>query len=159
MEQPAPYRFTADYDQSIEAKLALGRESGIGWATEIATDRRFFDQRRGRRLVTARLARFDAPVQPHRVEAWGEENGKVLAQPKDLIDLRRAFPSPALDDEMPILALGRLWVDPELHSIGGALHLCRDGDGTGLHSAWLCPGAAFGVHWRFLVLDRDGATP
>jgi hypothetical protein len=158
MQEPAPYRFTVDYDQSIEAKLASRHEGWIGWATEIATDRRFFDSRRGRRLVTARLVRFDEPVHPHRIEAWCEANGKILGQPKDLIDLRHAFPSPALDDEMPILALGRLWVDPELHSIGGALHLYRDASGTGLHSTWLCPSATFGTNWRFLVLDRDGAT-
>jgi hypothetical protein len=158
MKEPAPYRFTVDYDQSIEGKLAVRETDRIGWATEIATDTRFFDPRRGRRLVTARLVRFDEPVHPHRIEAWCEENGKVLAQPKDLIDLRQAYPSPALDDEMPIVALGRLWVDPELHSIGGALHLYRDANGTGLHSTWLCPSATFGTNWRFLVLDREGAS-
>ncbi|MCC7160267.1 hypothetical protein IT399_00860 [Candidatus Nomurabacteria bacterium] len=47
------------------------------------------------------------------IDKWASDNNKVLARPKELIDFSRAFPRPALDNDMPLAAPGQFWLSAD----------------------------------------------
>jgi len=146
------YRWETNYDESITAKTAVKDPNILAWATDYATDKKFPDPRKGKRIVTGRVMHFGKEMSQEAIEEWAKVNNKVLAQPKELIDFSRAFPRPALDEHMPLVASGQFWLDA-----GGYrdfLYLRRGVAGRELSFVWINPSAQWNGRWHFLVLDK-----
>lgn len=146
------YRWETNYDETLATKIAVKDPLSLAWATDYATDQKFPDERKGKKIVSGRIQYFGKEMSQEVIEQWAKENNKVLAQPKELVDFSRVFPRPALDEHMPLVAPGQFWL-----STGGSrsfLYLDRDDAERGLGSAWFGPGGQWGVSWRFLVLDK-----
>jgi hypothetical protein len=140
------YRFEVDFDETLEKKVGHVDDNTIGWSTPYAVEEKFPDKRTGRQIVEAKI------VFPDR---YTSQNDSAIANglcPKELVALARAFPRPALDEHMPLVAPGQFWTDA-----GGNrffLYLSRNGAGRELDVVWLNRDAQWNDHWRFLVRAR-----
>lgn len=143
------FTWLVDYDQPIADKIAVKDPKSLAWATDYATDEKFPDERRGKRIVSGRVW---FPNHNMRQGVLEKESGGVLARPKELIDFSRAFPRPALDERMPLAASGQFWTSADDDRY--CLCLRRFGDERALSHVWLFPFEEWDDDWRFLVLDK-----
>lgn len=146
------FQWEVNYDESIVAKTAVKDSKSIARSTIYATDEKFPDERQGKRIVTGRTKHFGAYIGQDAVETWAKENNKILALPKELIDFSKAFPQPALDKHMPLVAPGQSWQDSRGFRL--LLYLGRQGMSRVLDYAWIYPGSQWHGSCRFLILDK-----
>ena len=148
--------FEADYGPSIAEKLKDVTDSKcIGWRTDWATDEKFSDVRKGKKRFKASAVCFRKNMPQEgvgSVETWCKENKKILASPKEGIDLAKVSPRPKLDNVMPLAMAGQFFVDADRDR--RALYFRRDGAERHLGLVWLNPGERWAGHWWFLVLEE-----
>jgi len=145
------------YDPSIAQKLAgITDPKQIGWHNrKWATDEKFPDARKGKKRFKARAVCFHKNM-PQKgdgsVEEWCKDNKKILASPKEGIDLAKVSPRPKLDNVMPLALAGQFFADAS----DGRLALCFSlfGDRRDLDSVWLRPDRQWHGDWWFLVLEE-----
>ena len=148
------FRWEVDYDQSIAEKTAESERDSksLAWVTDYASDAKFPDNRSGKRVVAGRIKYFNKSMGQDEIRQWAWDNNKILARPKELINFSRAFPRPALDNDMPLAAPGQFWTDAD----GDRRYLCLNhvDTGRGLSPEWLHPTEEWPGYWGFLVLDK-----
>ena len=146
------FRWETNYNESITTKIAMKDPNSVAWATDYATDEKFPDERKGKKIVSGRVQYFEKVMSQEAIELWAKENNKILARPKELIDFSRAFPRPALDEHMPLAAPGQFWQDSD--GDRGFLYLGRGGAERELYDVWFGPEVQWDDDWGFLVLDK-----
>lgn len=154
--------FEVNYDQSISAKMAhrldpvrIGMYDGKG-----ITDDKFPDSRKGKVRYAASAVCFRKNML-HKgegsLEEWCRENKKILARPKEVIDLAKNFPRPKLDHVMPLMIAGQFFAGAR----GGPHATCLglwDGK-RDLNSTELSSDGEWSDHWWFLVLEIAASKP
>ena len=139
------FQWEVNYDESLVTKAIVR-------VTKSATDEKFPDDRTGKRIVVGSIKHFACQMGQEAVEGWAKENNKILAKSKDLIDFSKAFPRPALDNDLPLVAAGHFW-----QGAGGRRHylyLFRLVADHVLHDVWIDPNVQWHSDKRFLVLDK-----
>jgi len=142
------FAWEVDYDESLSGKFEDRDTGTIHRVTGHATDENFPDNRTRKRLVTGKIIFLPSDsLESLRLQI--ASRGLVFARPKELIDFARAFPSPMLDDQLPIVAAGQF-------SIGGnlLLYLSRHCKERALDFVVVGPKNNLQGLWRFLVLDK-----
>src|SRR3989338_7154972 len=106
--------FELNRSETIAAKLAaITDPKALIYHTDWATDEKFPDTRTGKVRARASVVcfhRFMRQKGEDSVEAWCLKNKKVLALPKDGIDIAKVSPRPKLDNVMPLAMAGQLFV-------------------------------------------------
>lgn len=142
-----------DRNQKIAAKLvAITDPKKIGYKTDWATDEKFPDARTGKVRVKASAVRFNQSMAQDAVEKWCADNKKILALPKDGIDIARVSPRPQLDNVMPLALAGQFFVGAG--GLRAALYLDHLGGRRRLGGVWLRSGGRWHDYWWFLVLEE-----
>lgn len=143
------FRWEVNYDETIATKIAVKDPNSLAWATDYATDEKFPDDRKGKRVITGRIW---FPNRYMKQDALEHEAPGILARSKELIDFSKAFPRPLLDGDMPLAAPGQFWT----LAGGDRYYLClgRDDAERDLDDVWLSPVEEWDGSWRFLVLDK-----
>ena len=106
--------FEFDRDESILQKLAaITDPKAIGYRTPLATDENFPDARSGTVRMKASAVSFGKLMSQEDIEAWCAETKRILALPKDGIDIAKVSPRPKLDSVMPLAMAGQFFVDAD----------------------------------------------
>ena len=145
--------FDLNRGEKIATKLAGVTDAKyIGYQTPMVTDENFPDQRTGKVRVRASAVCFHQLMAQDGIEKWCARNRKVLALPRDGIDIARVSPRPALDNVMPLAMAGQFFVD----TLGyrHALYFDPDGYERRLDDVWLHPDEPWNAYWWFLVLEE-----
>ncbi len=142
------FRWQVNYDETTAAKIAVKDTKSLAWATDHATDEKFPDDRKGKRVV---MGRIWFPNCYMKQDALEHEAPGILARPKELIDFSKTFPRPTLDNDMPLAGPGQFWADADDNRY--YLYLDRLGVGRSLSKIGLGPRGEWFDSWRFLVLD------
>ncbi|MCC7160689.1 hypothetical protein IT399_03145, partial [Candidatus Nomurabacteria bacterium] len=74
------FRWETNYDESIVKKTAVKDPNSFAWATNYATDEKFPDNRKGKRIVTGRIRHFGKEMSQEAIDKWASDNNKVLAR-------------------------------------------------------------------------------
>ena len=149
--------FELNRSETIAAKLAAITDSkAVGYRTNWATDEKFPDTRTGKVRVRASAVCFRRPIMSQKgkdnVEAWCLKNKKILALPKDGIDIAKVSARPKLDNVMPLVMAGQFFVDA--NGDRSALYFNLNGNLRGLDVVCRSPGEQWCDFWWFLVLEE-----
>ena len=149
--------FEAEYDPSIAKKLKGITDAKCigGWRTHLATDEKFPNSRKGKQRFKVSAVCFHKNMPQNgdgSVEEWCMDNKKILASPKEGIDLAKVSPRPKLDNVMPLALAGQFFVDAS--GSRNALYFNLDGGLRDLYIVWLDPDEQWDDDWWFLVLEE-----
>ncbi len=151
------HEFEVNYDETIASKIAGNADpKRIGWHDrEWGTDEKFPGKRKGKKRFKASAVCFHQNM-PQKgrdsVERWCKDNKKILATPKEGIDLALVSPRPKLDNVTPLAMAGQFFVDASDYRL--ALCFFRAVDERYLSFVWLRPDEQWRDYWWFLVLEE-----